>query len=349
MEQTRADLKIKFSDGKRPPGADFSDLIDSFVNTKDDNLKKDTNGNFIITLGDTASGPAGTLRFTASKVQFFDGTTWQDVGTGTGGGFQPIPSTQDIAYTPGRVVVGTEVGTPDTTARFEVNLAANEKAKIGNASVFNGVGVFGAYAEFSHNTHANNDEFALRQGPNGDVDVNAQVDQLLNLSKGGNAQLTIPASGNVIIHSNAELPGAAGQALQVNGGAFKNDGTGTWAFTSDVRVKKEIRPFADGLDKVLQINPVMFKYNGKAKTPDGIEQVGIIGQEIAEVLPYTVTKSLSQLDENETPSELLLFNPHALTYVLINAIKELNNKVKGLEDRLQQLNGIAIKEKVIKD
>ncbi len=344
MEQTRADLKIKFSDGKRPSGADFGDMIDSSVNTNDDNLKKDTNGNFIITLGDTASGPAGTLRFTASKVQYFDGTTWQDVGAGTGGGFQPIPLTNDISYTQGRVVVGTEVGTPDTTARFEVNLGTTEKAKIGNGSLFNGVGVFGAYAEFSHSAHANNDEFALRQGPNGNVDLNAKVDQLLTLSKGGNAQLSVPASGNVVIRSNADLPSSNNAALQVNGSAFKNDGTGTWAFTSDVRVKKEIRPFEDGLAKILQINPVKFKYNGKAKTQDGNEQVGIIGQEIAEILPYTVSKSLSYLDENESPAELLVYNPNALTYVLVNAIKELDNKMKELDDKLQQLNKISIKE-----
>ena len=340
MEQTRPDLKIKFNDGKRPTGTDFADLIDSFINTRDDNIKKDANGNFIITLGNTPAGPAGTLRFVAQKVQFFDGANWQDVGAGSGGGFQPVAGTPNIAYTGGNVGVGT--GATQPAAKLEVALAAGELTKIGNASVGNGTATFASAAQVSHFSHANNTNFALRQGTQGNVNLNAPASQKLVLSKGGNLpRLTITENGNVVVGSDAEFmttPPAGGAAVpvfQVNGLAVKNDGKGTWDFISDVRLKKDIHPFLDGLTELLRINPVRYKYNGMAQTPSEPEQVGILGQEIAEVLPYTVSTVSARMNPDEAPTDdLLMFNPNALTYVLINAVKELAAKVQALEKTL---------------
>ena len=340
MEQTRPDLKIKFNDGKRPSGGDFADLIDSFVNTRDDNIKKDADGNFIITLGNTPAGPPGTLRFIAQKVQFFDGTNWQDVGAGSGGGFQPVGGTPNLAYTGGNVGIGT--GTVQPAAKLEVSLAAGELTKIGNASVGNGAAAFASSAQISHFSHANNNNFALRQATQGNVSLNAPASQKLVLSKGGNQpRLTITENSNVVVGNDTEIqatpiaPQTVPPVFQVNGSAFKNDGKGTWDFLSDARLKKEVHPFLDGLTELLRINPVRYKYNGMAHTPTGPEQVGVLGQEIAEVLPYTVSTISAPLNPEEAPiNDLLMFNPNALTYVLINAVKELAAKVQLLEKAL---------------
>ncbi|MBD2700758.1 tail fiber domain-containing protein [Spirosoma sp. BT702] len=345
MAQTRSELRIKFSDGKRPSGDDFAQLIDSFINPLEDNIKKDGNGNFIITLGNTNAGPAGTLRFTAQKVQFFDGTTWQDMGGGSGGGFQPVGATQNIAYNNGSVGIGTNNAQP--AGKLEVVQGSGEFSKFGNAVAGNGAATSASAAQFSHFSFANNNAFALRQTVQGDVNLNAPDQKKLVLSHNGTlARLTITEKGNVVIGSNTDItatplptPGPADPAIlpifQVSGRAFKTSGGQTWEQPSDSRLKKDIQPFVDGLAKLLQINPVRFKYNGLAQTPTDTEEVGVLAQEIADVVPYTVSSFSAPLNPGEAPTDdLLMFNPSALTYVLINAVKELAAKVQQLEKAL---------------
>jgi hypothetical protein len=117
--------------------------------------------------------------------------------------------------------------------------------------------------------------------------------------------------------------------------------TTTWATGSDIRLKKDIRPFSDGLDVISRINPVWFKWNGKGGRPDdGKDNIGVIGQEIEKVAPYTVTRTKAKLeptDENET--ELIDFTSHALTFALINAVKEQQKHIEQLEARLVALEG----------
>lgn len=332
MEQTRAELKVKFSDGKRPSGEDFANLLDSFINPKDDSIRKDAAGNFVITLGNVPTGAPGTLRFTANKVQFFDGAVWQDVGSGSSGGFQPVAGTQHIAYSNGNVGIGTQAAQP--SAKLEVALNTGEQAKIGSVSIGNSAAPNTNFVQFSHVNRANNTDFAVRQGPNGNVNVNAPANQKLILSKGGNvSRLSVIENGSVIVGADTDISGS-GVEFQVNGKAFKNDGSPNWTVPSDERVKKDIRPFRDGLSKLLQINPVKFKYNGLAQTPDNHEQVGILGQEMAQVLPYTVSTASAQLQPDDQPIDLLTFDPNALVYVLINAVKELAGKVQALEQEL---------------
>ena len=331
-QQSRADLKLKFSDGKRPSGSEFADLLDSFINPQDDSLRKDAQGNFIITLGDGQSNKAGTLRFTAGKVQFFDGAAWQDVGAGSSGGFQPVGGTQNIAYSNGNVGINTAAAQP--TARLEVALAVGEQAKIGSVSVGNSAAPLNGFVQVSHVNRANATDFALRQGPQGNVNLNAPANQKLILSKGGNvSRLSVIENGSVIVAADTDISGT-GAEFQVNGKAFKNDGSPNWTVPSDARLKKDIRPFQDGLEKLLQINPVHFKYNGLAQTPNNHEQVGILGQEMAQVLPYTVSTASAQLQPNDAPIDMLTFDPNALVYVLINAVKELAGKVQSLEKEL---------------
>ena len=75
---------------------------------------------------------------------------------------------------------------------------------------------------------------------------------------------------------------------------------------SDVRVKKEIRPYINGLSIIKRINPVWFKYNGKAGFPnDNQYHIEVIAQEIAKVAPYTVN-SFPPMKLNPEDKELTL-------------------------------------------
>jgi hypothetical protein len=61
-----------------------------------------------------------------------------------------------------------------------------------------------------------------------------------------------------------------------------------------------------------------------------IEVVGMIAQEAEAVLPETVSKKHGWIDGVEV-DDLRDFNPTNLTYVLINAVKELAARVAALE------------------
>ena len=110
-------------------------------------------------------------------------------------------------------------------------------------------------------------------------------------------------------------------------GAFKNVGGNTWATPSDERLKKDIRPFTDGLDVILKIEPKRYYYNGLANTNPLHEEFGIIAQEMQKIAPYTVSKHMLDMTKSGDKGdpkmeEMLVYNSGALTYVTINAIKE---------------------------
>ncbi len=117
--------------------------------------------------------------------------------------------------------------------------------------------------------------------------------------------------------------------------------TNTWTIASDARLKTNIRPFTDGLDVLTQIRPVRYYYNGLAGTPTENENIGIIAQEMQKIAPYTVGTSNVKLHPEDTQqTEILNYNSHAITYVTINAVKELNERVKMLEAKLLQMEQI---------
>jgi len=142
--------------------------------------------------------------------------------------------------------------------KLEVQLGANDgpgnEVRFGNVVCGNGAGLaFQNFAVIGHQqqvTAANvNTNFALRQAATGAVHLNAPTNQVVAIRPGGvSARLGISAIGNVIVGGETELAGAPGNALlQVAGGAFKSDGSPSWSFTSDARVKEDVRDLELGL------------------------------------------------------------------------------------------------------
>ena len=134
------------------------------------------------------------------------------------------------------------------------------------------------------------------------------------------------------------------KTLSVNGDASKVGG-GSWSTFSDVRLKKDIKDFEDGLNVVMKINPKKFKYNGLGGYPNNEkEYIGIIAQEMKKIAPYTIdtiSKKINPNDEQNT--DLLMYDPSAINYLLINAIKEqqkmineLNKELKSVQKKLSK-------------
>jgi endosialidase-like protein len=150
-------------------------------------------------------------------------------------------------------------------------------------------------------------------------------------------------AGVAIYGDNTSANGWAGLfdgRLQVNGQALKPGG-GSWASTSDQRVKKEVKEFHPGLAQLLKVRPVLFKYNGLAGTADdGKEYVGVIAQELEKVLPGMVSSRMATLHEgDEHQTTIRQVDPSAFTYLLINAVKEQQKVIERQEVRIARLEG----------
>jgi hypothetical protein len=119
--------------------------------------------------------------------------------------------------------------------------------------------------------------------------------------------------------------------LEVDGDAAKPGG-GDWSNSSDRRLKKDVKPFMDGLKKVQEIDPVMYHYNALSGYDTTIAYVGVIAQELREIAPYMVgTYEMAG-------EEYLKVNASAMTYMLINAVKEQQDLIDKLNNSLKELH-----------
>ena len=135
--------------------------------------------------------------------------------------------------------------------------------------------------------------------------------------------------------------------LEVVGQGYKTGG-GTWAAISDRRLKKNIVQYQDGLQELLQIDPVWYSYNEHlGPLMDGRRFVGIIAQEMQQVAPYMIEETPLFRKEIELPDgttevidpgqNYLTYDASALTYMLVNAVKEQQALIEKQQQEINEL------------
>lgn len=101
---------------------------------------------------------------------------------------------------------------------------------------------------------------------------------------------------------------------------------------SDENIKEDITDYTDGLDVIINIKPVTFKY--KQAVTEGMNistQVGVIAQRVEHVIPHAVdTKNIGG-------TELKTYTHTPVIYTLVNAVKELHQRIKTLEEGVQRV------------
>ena len=151
--------------------------------------------------------------------------------------------------------------------------------------------------------------------------------------------VTINDPDDLIVEGNVGI-GTSNPAYQLElslNSAAKPAG-GAWTNPSDRRLKKDIIPFTDGLGVITKINPVRYRLNGKAGTPKDTEGISVIAQDIKDIAPYTVSTYKAKLEiEDEEETELYNFDSSPLTFVMINAIKQLKQENEKLRKRIEIL------------
>jgi hypothetical protein len=155
--------------------------------------------------------------------------------------------------------------------------------------------------------------------------------EILARNNGGPAPLYFQASGgNVKIGS-----GTPSYQLELSTNSAGKPGSNTWTIVSDARLKKDVHEFKDGLSVLKQINPVWFRYNGDAGIKDTATYVGILAQEIKKVAPYMVSEN-KYTDVKGIQTDYLNYDGNAMTYILINAIKELQQEIDDLKKQIKK-------------
>jgi hypothetical protein len=157
-------------------------------------------------------------------------------------------------------------------------------------------------------------------------------------SGGINYAMYIDPNGNVGIGMNTQS-----HLLQLGADDAVKPLTNTWFIASDRKLKKNITPFQDGLNVIAQINPVNYQLNGLAGLPKDADGIGIIAEDMQGIAPYTIKPFKARMhpeNKNEKEIELLGFNSGALTFVMINAIKEQQKQIDELKAEI-----VALKSK----
>ena len=152
----------------------------------------------------------------------------------------------------------------------------------------------------------------IQEVPAGDV-VNFDNKVVLTNSTASSSKTV----GAVVITGGVGISGATNI-----GGALNVDGDITAFASSDVSLKENITPISNAVDKVRSISGNTFTWNEKS-VYNGEEGTGIIAQEIEALgLP-----GVTETRENGTKA----VRYDRLVPLLIEAIKELDGKIKSLE------------------
>ncbi|MCB9211415.1 MAG: tail fiber domain-containing protein [Ignavibacteriales bacterium] len=145
-------------------------------------------------------------------------------------------------------------------------------------------------------------------------------------------------TGKVVINGSKTM-GNSNYNLYVNGDA---GGSNPWNNLSDMRLKKEIVPIPNALEKVKDLRGVNFKWKDPEKLAEG-NQIGFIAQEVVDVVPEVV----------DTSDEYYSMQYAPLTALLVEAVKEqqliideLKNQNSQLEKRLNKIERLFEHEKL---
>ena len=112
------------------------------------------------------------------------------------------------------------------------------------------------------------------------------------------------------------------------------DIVGYWSF-SDRRLKTNVKPLENNLEKVLALHPVSYQWKeGERK---GSTDIGLIAQEVEEIVPEVVREQ-ERLEGDSTKTYKTVDYEH-LVSVLIGAVKEQQEQINELKSKMCKCNG----------
>jgi hypothetical protein len=146
------------------------------------------------------------------------------------------------------------------------------------------------------------------------------------LSTNNTERVRIDSAGRVGIGTSAPTTGftldVAGDT-RINGN-LKATGDITAYYTSDKRLKDNIKPISSALEKIDSLNGVEYDWNTELQTVHSGHDVGVIAQEVEQVLPEAVVTR---------DNGYKAVNYDKVIPLLLQAIKELKAEVEALKSK----------------
>ena len=201
---------------------------------------------------------------------------------------------------------------------------------IGDLSAFSGT--FSQRSAIDVVAHADGDLMTgYISGSTGDR-FNIELDannSMAKISSGGGYDLTFSTEGGVM---NFESNAMDTATYAFDGNATVSDDlivSGDVVVSSDARLKANIASLGSTIAKLLLID-------GKSYTmkKDGKQKIGVLAQDVQKVFPELVSK-----DDNE----MLAVNYQGLVPVLINALKEQDEKISRQDEKISRLENLVEK------
>lgn len=196
---------------------------------------------------------------------------------------------------------------------FGANASANTSVALGSGSIASGVNSI-AIGTGANASAANS--VAIGSG------VVSNTAGHLNLGVSSNiSNINIGLVGGNFSNQTIAI-GSSNGNVYLNGTVYTP--TGAVAQSSDIRKKNILGEYKSGLDDIMKIKTYNFTYKNNTKT----KRVGVIAQELKKIFPNAV------LTDDEG---FLAIRMEDMFYAVINAVKELNNKVISLEKENKEL------------
>lgn len=343
------------------------------IGTSTPSEKLEVNGGVLV--GNTTNTNAGTIRYNGSDLEGYVNGSWTSLtaaGGGGGGGGSSLWSTGaagDAYYLGGDVGIGVSNPTRalhvDGSARFQgstldlgYQLASNAAItlNVGGGRTVNGSSFIDVVSDQSAYPNAGFRFGRTATGLTtlqhwGDRDCAFRAESLdgsisfaTNDGTSVAKRLFIKDSGNVGVGVSNPT-----SLLHVGGDIFYSGAL----ISSDKRLKKDIQKYDDGLEKLMQIQPYTYYYNGEAEIKSDKLQYGVIAQEMKQIdeafvgeftYEKTVHNKDTGYDEVTETEDYMYVNASSITYLLVNSVQEQqalleekDEQIEALSDRLEEL------------
>jgi hypothetical protein len=143
----------------------------------------------------------------------------------------------------------------------------------------------------------------------------------------------------VKVNSAALLLGTSSNSSWTAGQGYKSGG-GSWADSSDVRLKENIKTVENALDKITKIRGVTFDWKDEFVGDREKSSGGFIAQEVEEIFPEFVQERGANNEEKElinSDTIKTIYLPFTFYAYMVEAIKELSKQNEELSNRLNKL------------
>jgi hypothetical protein len=154
--------------------------------------------------------------------------------------------------------------------------------------------------------------------------------------------LITDSTANSYVYSGFSIGASlASYKLQISTDSAGKPNGGSWANSSDIRLKENIHTIDNALAKITQLRGVTFDWKDETEQDNIKSSGGFIADEVMLTFPNWVKevnssdKQKELINDNKVKSLSLPFEFDAL---LVEAIKEANAKITALEEKLERNN-----------